>query len=54
MAAEVTAAAAVVRLVVERLAAKDVVQLTGLDQRTVRRLRQFETRVSDNVDDSAD
>jgi hypothetical protein len=39
-AAEATAAAAVVRLVGERLSAAAVVKLTGLDQATVRRLRQ--------------
>ena len=38
--AEVAAAAAVERLVAERLAVADVVKLTGLDQPTVRRLRQ--------------
>ena len=38
--AEVAAAAAIERLVAERLAVKDVVHLTGLDQATVRRLRQ--------------
>jgi hypothetical protein len=41
--AEVAAAAAVKRLVAEQLAVKDVVRLTGLDQATVRRLRQLET-----------
>jgi hypothetical protein len=41
--AEGAAAAAVERLVDERLSVKDVVRLTGLDQPTVRRLRQ--TRV---------
>ena len=40
--AEVATAAAIGRLVEERLALKDVVQLTGLDQATVRRLRQLE------------
>ena len=40
--AEVATAAAMGRLVEERLALKDVVQLTGLDQATVRRLRQLE------------
>jgi len=54
VAAEVAAAAAVERLVDERLAVKDVVQLTGLDLRTVRRLRQLETNISDNADDVAD
>ena len=38
-----SAAAAIERLLAERLAVKDVVQLTGLDQATVRRLRQLET-----------
>jgi hypothetical protein len=41
--AEVAAAAAVERLLAEKLAVKDVVQLTGLDQATVRRLRQLDT-----------
>ena len=41
--AEAAAAAAIERLVAERLAVKDVVHLTGLDQATVRRLRQLET-----------
>jgi hypothetical protein len=40
--AEVAAAAAIERLLAERLAVKDVVHLTGLDQATVRRLRQLE------------
>ena len=39
-AAEGAAATAVERLVAERLSVKDVVRLTGLDQPTVRRLRQ--------------
>jgi hypothetical protein len=38
--AEVAAAAAVERLLGERLSVADVVKLTGLDQATVRRLRQ--------------
>jgi hypothetical protein len=42
-AAETTAAAAVERLVGERLSAADMVKLTGLDQATVRRLRQTKT-----------
>ena len=42
--AEGAAATAVERLVAERLSVKDVVTLTGLDQPTVRRLRQ--TRVA--------
>lgn len=41
--AEVAAAAAIERLLAERLAVKDVVHLTGLDQATVRRLRQLGT-----------
>jgi hypothetical protein len=41
--AEVATAAAIERLLAEKLAVKDVVQLTGLDQPTVRRLRQVET-----------
>lgn len=48
--AEIAAAAAIERLVEERLAVKDVMQLTGLDQATVRRLRQLET---DSNDDAA-
>lgn len=40
--AEVAAGAAIERLVAERLAVKDVVYLTGLNQATVRRLRQLE------------
>jgi hypothetical protein len=39
--AELAAAAAIERLVAEKLAVKDIVQLTGLDQAMVRRLRQF-------------
>ena len=42
--ADSAAATAVERLVAERLSVKDVVTLTGLDQPTVRRLRQ--TRVA--------
>ena len=41
--AEVAAAVAIERLLAERLAVKDVVHLTGLDQATVRRLRQLDT-----------
>lgn len=48
--AETAAAAAIERLLAERLAVKDVMQLTGLDQATVRRLRQLET---DSNDDDA-
>ncbi len=49
--AEVAAAEAIERLLEERLAVKDVVQLTGLDQATVRRLRQLEpdTNARDGV-----
>lgn len=47
--AEVAAAAAIARLVAERLAVKDVVRLTGLDQATVRRLRQLETDSNDDA-----
>jgi hypothetical protein len=44
--AEVAAAVAVERLLEEKLAVKDVVRLTGLDQATVRRLRQLEAEVA--------
>lgn len=47
--AEIAAAAAIERLLAERLAVKDVVQLTGLDQATVRRLRQLETDSNDRA-----
>lgn len=47
--AEIAAAAAIERLVAERLAVKDVMQLTGLDQATVRRLRQLETDSDDHA-----
>jgi len=46
--AEVATAAAIERLLGERLAVKDVVQLTGLDQATVRRLRQLGTDATDD------
>jgi hypothetical protein len=39
--AEVAAAAAIERLIDEQLALKEIVQLTGLDQAMVRRLRQL-------------
>lgn len=39
--AEVAAAAAIERLVAEKMTVKDIVHLTGLDQATVRRLRQL-------------
>ena len=41
--AEVATAAAIERLVAEKLTVKDIVHLTGLDQATVRRLRQLGT-----------
>lgn len=41
--AEVAAAAAIERLVAEKLVVKEIVQLTGLDTATVRRLRQVGT-----------
>ncbi len=50
--AEVAAAAAIERLLAERLAVKDVVHLTGLDQTTVRRLRQLEAE-SDKTGDTS-
>lgn len=40
VSAEVAAVTAVERLLAERLSVPDVVKLTGLDQPTVRRLRQ--------------
>jgi hypothetical protein len=43
--AEVAAAAAVERLLDERLTVGDVVQLTGLDQSTVRRLRKAKVSI---------
>ena len=49
MDAEIATAAAIERLLGERLALKDVVQLTGLDQATVRRLRQLEANTSDGI-----
>lgn len=48
--ADVAAACAIERLLAEKLAVKDVVQLTGLDQATVRRLRQLTT--DDNEPDN--
>lgn len=47
--AEIAAAAAIERLLAERLAVKDVMQLTGLEQATVRRLRQLETDSNDDA-----
>src|SRR4051812_21685036 len=52
--AEATAAAAIERLLAERLAVKDVVRLTGLDQATVRRLRQLRTDTNDGVGTTAE
>ena len=43
-AAEAAAGTAVERLVAERLSMADIVKLTGLDQATVRRLRQAKAR----------
>lgn len=51
--AELAAAAAIERLLAERLAVKDVVQLTGLDQATIRRLRQLDTDDDDGEGDDA-
>jgi hypothetical protein len=45
--AEVAAAAAVERLLGERLTVGDVVRLTGLDQPTVRRLRKAKASIHD-------
>jgi hypothetical protein len=50
--AEFAAAAAIERILAERLAVKDVVHLTGLDQATVRRLRQLETDGDETADAS--
>jgi hypothetical protein len=52
--AEVAAAAAIERLLEERLAVKDVVQLTGLDQATVRRLRQLDADTHDGAGATAE
>jgi hypothetical protein len=49
--AEIAAAAAIERLLAERLAVKDVMQLTGLDQATVRRLRQLGPDTNDDSDE---
>jgi hypothetical protein len=48
--AEVAAAAAIERLLQERLAVKHVVRLTGLDKATVRRLRQLGTDAEPTTD----
>lgn len=48
--AEVAAAAAIEQLLAEKLAVKDVVQLTGLDLATVRRLRHVQTDAGDDAD----
>lgn len=52
--AEVAAAAAIERLLAEKLAVKDVVQLTGLDQATIRRLRQLDTDDGEGEGDVGD
>ena len=48
-ASDIAVAAAIERLLGERLSVKDVVQLTGLDHVTVRRLRQLETDTGDSA-----
>jgi len=52
--AEVAAAAAVERLLEEPFGVKDVVQLTGLDHATVRRLRQLEADTNDDLGTTAE
>lgn len=52
--AEVATAAAIERLVAEKLTVKDIVHLTGLDQATVRRLRQLGTDGDTGGDAGAD
>lgn len=52
--AEVAAAAAIERLLAEKLAVKDVVQLTGLDQATIRRLRQLDTDEEPDAGDTGE
>jgi hypothetical protein len=47
--AEVVVAAAIERLFQERLGVKDVLQLTGFDQATVRRLRRLEVHANDGI-----
>lgn len=49
--AEAAAAAAVERLVAEKLAIKDIVKLTGLDTPTARRLRQLGTDTTEGNDE---
>ena len=46
--AEVAAAAAIERLMSERLGGKDVAKLTRLDQPTLRRLRQLQIEIKDD------
>lgn len=53
-AAEFAALDAIERLLDEKLAIKDVVELTGLDQATVRRLRQLEAEKSDKDEKGTD
>lgn len=52
--AEVAAAAAIERLLAEKLAVKEIVQLTGLDQATIRRLRQVDADTGDDSSASED
>jgi hypothetical protein len=54
VAAEVEAATALERLLDEKLAVKDVVRLTGMDQATVRRLRQLKQTEPTSVPESGD
>ena len=49
--AEVAAAGAIERLLAEKLAVKEIVQLTGFDQATVRRLRQVGADTGDETTD---
>jgi len=52
--AEVAAASAIERLLAEKLAVKEIVQLTGLDQATIRRLRQVGADTGDDASASED
>jgi hypothetical protein len=54
VAAEVEAATALERLLDEKLAVKDVVRLTGMDQATVRRLRQLKQTEPTSVPEAGD
>lgn len=51
--AEAEAATALERLLDEKLPAKDVVRLTGMDQATVRRLRQLYAETGDGTTENA-